>query len=324
MIDTIFRYTEEIDTKIKTTVEQILKSQVVSSSKITQGEVNHVYTVTTENSVVIARVFRRPHWPEDGKLPWIEEHLTKNGIPHAQTLYYSRDDTYFPYGLMISDFVAGKNGIDAICDGDVSFETFHEKLAKLLKQVHSIEIKKFGQINNGAGQYDNYIDYRVNKLPTRLNQITDDSDFDPLMVQKIETVVRKNLESLENKFKPVLVHGDPTPDNTIYTSDGQIILIDWDGALSDIWLWDYAWMTYWGSHLSKFGDIEERRQKTRESFIHGYGDSMFMLDEIDSIEHTLHILQAVDLLPYYYSDHKNREAYDKTKKKLYSLLALYS
>lgn len=321
MSDTIFHYSNEIDSQINSAVEKILNTTVVTSSKINQGEVNHVYKVITKDITVIVRVFRRPHWPEDGKLPWIETQLTKYGIPHAKTLYYSRENTYFPYGLMISEYVEGKNGIDAILEGDVPFEEFHEKLAHLLAQIHAIEIKNFGQVNHGAGQFENYIDYRIKKLPSRLDQITEDKDFDTTMTKRIEDAVRKTLEPIEAKLKPVLVHGDPTPDNTIYTPDGQIILIDWDGALADIWLWDYAWMTYWGSHLSKFGDIEERRNKMRESFMKGYGTTTFTLEEIRSIENTLHILQAVDLLPYYYLDHKNPEAYIKTKNKLESFLS---
>lgn len=322
MSDTIFRYSQEIDTQINNAVEQILNTKTVSSSKISQGEVNHVYKVKTDSQVVIARVFRRPHWPESGKLIWIEEQLTNHKIPHAKTIYYSREDTYFPYGLMICEYVEGKNGVDAIYEGDISFESFHEQLAKLLADIHKIKVNKFGQLNNGEGQFDSYIDYRVNKLPSRLNQISEDSEFDETIKLKIENVVKNNLSSVENKLYPVLVHGDPTPDNTIYTPDGTITLIDWDGALSDIWLWDYAWMTYWGSHLSKFGDIEERRQKMRESFVKGYGETLFTQNEINLIEKTLHILQAVDLLPYYYLDHKNIEAYSKTKKKLSSLLNL--
>jgi Ser/Thr protein kinase RdoA (MazF antagonist) len=320
MSDTIFHYSQEIDTHIQTTVQEILNSQVISSAKINQGEVNHVYKITTEGAVVIARIFRRPHWPENGKLPWIEEQLSRHNIPHAKTIYYSRESTYFPYGLMISEYIEGKNGIDAIYEGTISFEKFHEQLAQLLKKIHKIEIKKFGQVTQGEGQYDDYIEYRVSKLPSRLNQISDDKDFDHTTTQRVEEVIRKNLQPLQNKLKPVLVHGDPTPDNTIYSSNGQIILIDWDGALSDIWVWDHAWMTYWGSHLSKFGDIEERRQKMRESFIKGYGENDFTADELKRIEKTLHILQAIDLLPYYYQDNKNPEAYNKTKNKLQKLL----
>jgi aminoglycoside phosphotransferase (APT) family kinase protein len=320
MTDTKFRYSKEIDALVSEATENALNTTVVSTIKIDQGEVNHVYKVVTDTDTIIVRVFRHQHWPEEGKIPWIEQALTQHDIQHAKTKFYSRKSLYFPNGFMISEYISGKSGSDAILQGDVTFDEFHQKLAILLSQIHAIPIEKYGQINNGKGQFSNFLEYRVSKVSSRMESVRGAEGISDSLIQIIIERVPQLLQPFETRFKPVLVHGDPTPDNTIYTPEGEVILIDWDGALSETWLRDYSWITYWGSHLSKYGDIEERKQRIREAFIASYRALDFSKVEIETIERALHILQAVDLLPYYYADHQKPEAFQRTKDKLFSLL----
>jgi hypothetical protein len=103
--------------KMKPSVEKavgnILGVAAINSLKMTQGDVNEVYKVETKQGPLIVKVFSNSLWPEDGKLEWIEKQLTRYEIPHARTLYYSRDDACFPHGLMISECVEGGNAAEA-------------------------------------------------------------------------------------------------------------------------------------------------------------------------------------------------------------------
>jgi aminoglycoside phosphotransferase (APT) family kinase protein len=312
MIDTIFRYTTQIDRQIIHAVANVLQTNILQASKIAQGEVNHVYKMQTDKQTYIARVFRHAHWPEDGKLPWIETQLTKHTIPHAKTVYYSRENTYFPHGFMLSEYIDGISGSEAILQHHISFEEYHEKLAFLLNQIHQILVDKFGKINNSNGEYDNFIEYRLDDIPAKLDEYMDQNGY----TKKIEEKILDILTPYESRLKPVLVHADPSLDNTIVTPDKKIILIDWDGALSETWIRDFSWITYWGSHLSKFGDLEEQRSKIRQIFNTTYKQTDFSQKEVQDIEKALHILQAADLLQYYYEDTKDLKSFEKTKTKL--------
>lgn len=323
-MDSVILRTSPDNKNVSNAVSEALSTEVNSVSKIIKGELNHVYKVATTDGNLVIRVFRHIHWPEDGKLEWIEKQLTAYNIPHARTTYYSRENTYFPNGFMVSEFVEGTNGKDAICDGEITFDALHEKLAELLYQIHKIPVKNFGLICGGNGQYNSLEEVKLKKVTKSLEKVKDVAELDNSVVEFITNKIKLTLLKYKDRFKPQLVHGDATPDNTIYTKDGQIILIDWDGALADTWIRDYAWITYFGSHFSSEGSLEERQERIKKSFAKSYPQSDFNEDELKEMEILFHIMQAIDLLPYYYFDQKNMESFDITRLRLQALLNFFN
>lgn len=228
----------------------VLQKDIKLATRIEKGEFNQVFIVETDSERFVMRVFRHGHWPEDGKLLWIENQLTAYSIPHAKVIYYSRSNDYFPHGFMIIEFVQGKNGSDAMVDGDLSFDDFHKKLAVVLSGIHAIPIAKFGLIHSGEGEFSDLVEYKMNKLQKDRQKLSEIPDLDIRFIDRIEEKVREVFSRYSDKLYPVLVHGDATPDNSIVTPDGNIVLVDWDAATADTWICDYAWLTYWGSHMS--------------------------------------------------------------------------
>lgn len=109
-----FRYNKKIDAAVIKAANFALGITIKRSVKMEHGEVNHVYKVITENKNYLVRVFKNKNWPEPDKLPWIEKQLAKYKIPHAKIVYFSKDKRFFPYGFMITEFVEGLNGEQAV------------------------------------------------------------------------------------------------------------------------------------------------------------------------------------------------------------------
>lgn len=315
--DAFFRYNEAIDEKIVTAVQEALDMPVTSAEKIAEGEVNHVYKITTEQGVYIARVFPSGTWPEDGALQFVDTQLQEHSIPCAKIVYYTRDAKHFPHGFMVQEYISGKIGWQAIKDGDVSFEDFHTKLGALLRKVHGISIEKYGYIANGTGTEDDFIEHLIrNEVKNQFAKFNWSGMFPSDIIEKVEVRVKQLLEPYRGTFHPVLTHGDATPSNAIWLDSQEPVLIDWDNALSSIWMRDFMFLTYWGAHMTDFGSLKERREKIMHSLLKGYGPVEYTEREILDIERALHIVLSVMLLPYYFNEQKNMEAFEKAKKRL--------
>src|SRR5262249_9227088 len=137
MSDNILKDTGERDSLIERAVESVLNTAVMGSARMTGGEVNDTYKVETEDRAFVVKVFKRD-WPEEGKLPWIERHLTQYEVPHAKLVYYSKNDFHFPHGFSISEYIEGQNALDAIAGGSLCLETYYSQIGALLSLAHQI------------------------------------------------------------------------------------------------------------------------------------------------------------------------------------------
>jgi Ser/Thr protein kinase RdoA (MazF antagonist) len=300
---------------IEKAVENILGAAATNALKLTQGEVNEVYQVETEQGLVVVKVFSNSLWPEDGKLDWIEKQLTRCEVPHARTLYYSRDDTYFPHGLMISEYVEGRNAAEALDGGSLSLEEYCSKVGALLKQVHQIPLNLYGYIGQGTGVYDSFVEFKlIHEVKERLREIEDLNIFEKDFYDRVEEKIKKQLASFERWFSPVLAHEDAQPKNAVWTHARRLVLIDWDEAIASAWITDYAKLTYGLNETD-----ESAREKMRDAFFQGYGESEFTPQEIGLMENALHVVQSIDLLPYY-RDKGNTKAFKQTQDRLLTLL----
>src|SRR5262245_12070847 len=314
-------HAEERDSLIKRAVESVLNTVVMDSTKMTRGQVNYTYKVETKDCPFIVKVFKRD-WPEDGKLPWIEQQLTHYKIPHAKLIYYSRDDSYFPHGFTISEYIEGQNALDAIAGGSLPLDAYCSEIGVLLRGVHQIPAHQYGYIGNGSGgMYSSFIEHKlIHEVQERLWEVEETGLLEKDIYRRIEGKVIRQLGPFEYRFKPVLIHADPVPKNAIWTTDHRLILIDWDEAIAGAWIADFTQLTYWHYYSNFLGGTEDSmKNQVRDSFFRGYGELGFGIEEIAVMESALHIIHSVDLLPFYQRE-KNMEAFKRTRDRLMVLL----
>lgn len=315
----LYHYKKSIDNKIICAVEQVLRSKVLKAKKIKGGEINHVYKIQTDKNTVVARVFGYPDKPADGMLLWIEKQLGALNIPYAKLLYYSRDKKYFPNGFMISEFVDGLSGWDAIESGAHTLAQSYEQSGKTLRKIHNIKLSKYGPINSGKGKYKDFIGMELRQVKEKMADLVHQKALSADVVDKTIAAIKTHLELYKNTFHPVLLHGDASRENSILTKDKTFILIDWDNAWSGIWMWDYIEASWWWLHLPKWKD-ESIRKTARKAFFKGYGKVVYTPKEIDTIERGLHLIKSVEKMHYYYFDRKEIKNFNLVKKVFLKLL----
>jgi Ser/Thr protein kinase RdoA (MazF antagonist) len=315
MDEQLLEHSSDIDARIPQAIEAVLDAQVIGVDKMVRGDVNIVYRVSTDNGEYIIRVFRRKQSPDGDKLAFIESAFDRLGIRHAKTLFYTRDTALFKYGYMIAECVPGLNGHDAIVQGATTLEDFHNKLGKLLRQVHSIEFKEYGVLTNGHGTHTNYSQHQLDDTARLLKEVGLYEELGRPVYKLIQSIV-----PFESRLHPVLVHTDATPGNCIYTPSGEVVLIDWDNALASTWLTDYAELTYTGSHLNELGPRDVRVKQIKEAFFKGYGEVSFTPDELIILERVVHVCKAINLLGYFRFVVKQDEWFNKTVERIKELI----
>ncbi|MCC7356785.1 MAG: aminoglycoside phosphotransferase family protein [Candidatus Doudnabacteria bacterium] len=301
----IFPYNKSIDKKIKVAVAKVLDTKVLTAHKIKSGEINHVYKISTSKGLFIARVFRYHDWPENGKLEWIEKQLSKLKVPHAKMVYYSKSKTFFPNGFMISEFIPGIDGTTAIKKKIITETKLYFELGSLASKIHRVRIKRYGLINNGKGEFNDYIKMQLLGIKKVLKQLINKKLLDSDPYPAIARNIRQTFKPLRNKIHPVLLHGDMSETNLIVTKKNKVILIDWDNARSGIWLADFIELSRRQLFDKSWSTNPARATRARNAFFQGYGKTKFTEQQIIDTEKTLQILRQVRQMHYYAFDKKD-------------------
>jgi Ser/Thr protein kinase RdoA (MazF antagonist) len=316
----IFKYNKKIDSDIILAIAEVLKVKVKKAIKMKHGEVNHTYKIITEEGNFLARIFKNKAWPEKGKLQWIEKQLVKYKIRHAKILYYSSRNNFFPYGFMVTEFLDGCNGNQAVKRKQISFADAFIKTGEALKKIHKIKIKKFGKINNGNGENSSFITNKLNKVKERIERLEKSHVIKPGLFSPIEKRIKVTFGQFDNQLFAVLNHADANRENAIFTSKREWVLIDWDNAYSGIWVEDYTELTYWVDWDRKPAHAKRVHALIKRSFFKGYGAHNFSDDQIIAMENVLHILKATNMMIYYYFTKNSLIEFKKTRNKFYKLL----
>ena len=288
-------------TTLARAVEQVLGTRVSSAVRLPQGGVNQVYRVETAEGPVVVKVFSYGTWPEVDKPPWVEQQLQDHGVQHARTLYYSRADTYFPCGLMISEFVEGANAFDALRARRLSLTEYATKLGWLLRQVHRIPVARYGYLNGGAGMYESFVEFKLTHAVREQLAALPAGALPAGLDDRIAALAGQKLAPLEARLRPVLVHDDAQPKNVIWTAAGVPVLIDWDEVVAGAWLSDYARLTYWLAYQATPRLAPRERHAFSAAFFLGYGAVELSAEEIAAAEHTLHVIYAIDLSAFHFT-----------------------
>ena len=320
MLD-IYNYKKSVDKRIVLAVEHILKVKVLANKKMVNGEINHVYKIITDKKTIIARVFRYANQPADGMLQWIEKQLTKHKIPHAKLLYYSRDNNFFPNGFMVSECVEGLNGTQDLEADLHTLAQSYEQSGKILKKIHKIGGKRYGQIHNGKGECQDYIGMELKQVHSKLADLIERKVLSIDTINQTIQTIKNSLEPHRHTFRPVLIHGDASRENSIWVKGKSFILVDWDNATFSIWMRDYIELSWWWLHLSEWKS-EEKRKIARKAFFKGYGKVEYSPKDIDSIQYGLFLIKSIEKLHYYLLDKRDIKNFNFVKKIFLNLLAV--
>ena len=292
-----------------------------AEGRLPMGNVNRVYKVRAAGRAYAVKIFRHADWPEAGKLPWVESQLSIHNVPHAELIYHTREDSHFPHGFSVSEFVEGDNCKAAIREGRLTPAAYCEMAGALLRRVHEVSVPLYGYIGDGGGTDEDFVGWTLGcEVGDSLREIKDGSGpaetLYPLIERKVEPVLRR----YESRFEPVLLHVDCTPKNGVLRGDGsRLVLVDWDEAVAGFWVRDYASLAYWYSHTYKDGALAAHADEIRDAFLRGYGETDFDRKELAEVESALQLTQTAGVLSYLYKV-GDAEGFARTRELLLHML----
>jgi aminoglycoside phosphotransferase (APT) family kinase protein len=303
---------------MKDTLMQAIKAEmgftVQAIEKIPSGSMNHVFKVDTSSGIVIARVFGQKNSPDTSKLFWIDKKLAENDIDSPRILFGNRSSLYFPYGFMMSEYVEGVNGWEAIQRGGLSLEEYHKKFGALVKQIHSIPLSETGAIKLSDKKYS------FNWLDDVLDHFKKVSNFSDSDCYKIKGYIENTFAAFADRFPNVLCHCDIGLQNHLVADNKNITLIDWDLAEADSPFRDIATVTLGVKEMDHFGQRDVVTQKIRAAFLEGYGPTGLEEDEMIRIERAYHLISHIHNLPFHYDAVNGNQQDNETTKEIYEII----
>lgn len=304
---------DENEIKLYEALPQLLNEDVLSVERILEGEVNYVYTVELRTRKVVVKIFSNSHSPKPGKNRWVDQLLKSHNIPYPALLFYARNDTYFPYGLAVFEYIPGRNAKHAIEAGTLSEETFARSQGKLLRRVHSIKLDHYG-----FDKDERFLDFILHPV---LKASRDQTLAEPNLQRAIAIgtdILDRVMQKYHYRLTPVLVHGDCEAKNTIINASSGNVLVDWDNCGGNIWMRDLACLLF-----RKVNEqvTKQKMDQFQQAFFQGYGlPEDFSPEEIAEILHVLHIRRAVELITYYLA-RNNLPKHEEMKQLLFRLIA---
>jgi Ser/Thr protein kinase RdoA (MazF antagonist) len=289
--------------ELKAAAESALGARVRVAGRLDFGNVNRVYRVEAGGRPYALKVFTYEGWPEPGKLPWIESALARAGVPRARLIHYTRGAEHFPHGFSLSEFVEGENGKAAVRRGGLRPAAYFGLAGALLREVHAVTLPRYGNIGDGAGMYEEFAAWLLGcEVKDNLGWVDDGTRPAETLLPLIERKVGPALRRYQSRLRPALVHADCNPKNGVLTDSGGLVLVDWDEAVAAYWVWDYAGLTYWYSHMheggGRVGDAE--LAEARGAFFQAYGEPAFDAAELGELERAMHVAMAAGEMSYLY------------------------
>lgn len=273
-------------------VKDVLGYPVESIRRINRATNNTVYSVEAGGQRYILKFYRSKDWPEDLKIPFVYRRLSENGIPCPRLAAFERNDERFPNGYLIESEVQGSSA--DIISLDPEQETdMYIRLAGLMSSVHRIPVKNFGYIGSGEAGYKDILSFFEDEFDDRTNRLVQTEVFTETEIEGMKDLFLGMLAHF-NDLPSVLCHGDLSKKNLILQEGGEIVLIDWDDAMSFNWMADISRLTFW----MRMNYDERRYHLFRDIFLEHY-QTAYHKSEFDDFEKRFHIYVALDSLAYF-------------------------
>lgn len=189
-------------------IEKILKKKVKSTKDLSIGSDQNVYLIETDD---IKYIFKQP---KKEKLKINNEIFAINTlspfhIPIPKLIY---NNTNF----LIESFIEGENLKENYS------EHFFIELGSYIKKIHEIELKGFGNIINGKGEYKTELEFLLSYLDYKNNIIVSKNI---MKENDIKNIIEKHINLFQDK-KSFFAHGDIHFGNVIIYKDKINGIID--------------------------------------------------------------------------------------------------
>lgn len=251
---------------------------------------NSVYSFKCNDKRYIFKFFRNEYWPEDGKLQFVNQALLENDILCAELITFTRDNPDFPNGYLIEQELNGITA-DKLQFTQSDEIEFYKILAVLVSNIHRISIKGFGYIGDGEGDSESMCSFFDEEFDDRTEPLIEKGIYTEAELQELKKVLLNTLKCFDD-LPSVLCHGDLSKKNVIVQENGELVLIDWDDAMSYNWMADIARFTFW----MKMNYSEQDYSLFKNAFLDSYNG--YRKDEFDVFENAFHIYISLDFLNF--------------------------
>lgn len=227
------------------TVQDFLNSKFDSISDletITSGEFSQAFSFQGDDKDLILRVNSKS---VEG---FEKEKIIHNKFPHILTPEILENGSFDNYFFSISKRVEGvqMSKLDKTSQGELILS-----LIESMNSIHTSEIStsKYGKWNKDMIANDdswiNTLGHYIEKdLWNELSQRVDFLNLDHLNI--LLTKFNNHIKYLPNSMH--LLHGDFGKTNIIVEDNKIAGIIDWSESMYGDFLWDLAWITFWGNN----------------------------------------------------------------------------
>lgn len=252
--------------KIINHIEERIGEKIVRSKKIKEGSNINYQLIGQNNGEFLLKLPIRKDNPSCDHLCLCFALLEQIGYEN-KLMFYDNSENIAPFGYMVFLWDKGKT-IDEIDSEpmekynqekymmDDKYNRWIKDISSHLSVVHGLTQDYFGDLQgkfkfNSIHQYYNNIDKIINE--SFKNEVLSDFDINKFSyrdilcsnyLKNIFEKIRVLSMKIKNNKVPVLVHGDVSPANILY-SNNSIRLIDWEEAKFHWWVADLARTSYY-------------------------------------------------------------------------------
>lgn len=274
-----------LDAQISRLIQNKLNERVLKIKDSSKGEDQIVRIIETNKRKLVVKI---------AKNTFIQRQIfahqkLKDNVPLAKILFEYKN-------MIIEEFIPGK---DMASYNHLPKQVFYS-LGKIIKRIHSINLKGFGFINDGSGQYKSFrLFFKKYFREEKFNNLVKYKIVNKKELIIIKQYVSKNRSYLTNP-KSKLLHFDFNADNIKINKNRISGLLDFADIVSGPPSMDFMRL-YIRYHGPEFDEI-----------IRGYGEI-----DIEEIRY-YSVLMLVRLLPYF--EHKEPLQFKRYKQLFWDII----
>lgn len=261
----------------RSSIERIIgnafpEKQMTNCSELSEGLCNIAYRIEfsdgSKSILKIAPQFNQTLLRNEKCLMCAEVNameLAKSieSIKTAKVQYYDTSKSLCTGDYFVMEYLEGTSLISLQSSlSEAEMVVIQSEIGRIVKEIAEIKGTHFGQLYNGAKQYESLYDYVEMLIRNNLADAMEKNIDIGAAPEEILALLAAHKSAFEN-VSPVLVHYDLWAGN-IFLKDGHVCaLIDWERAM-------------WGDVLMEDGF---RRHSINNGFLKGFGQSEFSAAE---------------------------------------------
>jgi len=223
--------------KIFAILEKHQRGKIQSISYASTGMVNPILFL--DKKYVLKINVRDPEIPKLRREAVMMDKLKSVELPIPELLILDEDKDVIPYDFIIMSFLKGKEihsnwkTITPSLQKKLSFEA-----GTLLSKIHEVTFPKFGDIQNGEGEYPTWTECIFYRLNQKMKCCYDAQLLSKTHLQQIENIFFQKKEILDSVKNATLVHSDFHFGNLLFEKEHISGIIDFEWSLAGDPEWD--------------------------------------------------------------------------------------